>query len=172
MVTKAIGLGELITVGTTLGEVFAVDFAEVRLPVATRELRFLNLPERESDPPLKVTLRDAIHPDNETEWSGQIVRTEGALDPNSLELFAIARIPDPFGLDRDGPVLRIGQPVSATIRGENLEDVIAIPRASVPFPEPSSFDRCRNEKVKHTKYQSALVRRQVRDRSRHNHTAR
>lgn len=131
VVTKAIGLGELITVGTTLGEVFAVDFAEVRLPVATRELRFLNLPERESDPPLKVTLRDAINPDNETEWSGQIVRTEGALDPNSLELFAIARIPDPFGLDRDGPVLRIGQPVSATIRGENLEDVIAIPRASV-----------------------------------------
>ena len=131
VVTKAIGLGELITVGTTLGEVFAVDFAEVRLPVATRELQFLNLPERESDPPLEVTLRDAINPDNETEWSGQIVRTEGALDPNSLELFAIARIPDPFSLERDGPVLRIGQPVSATIRGENLENVIAIPRASV-----------------------------------------
>ncbi len=131
VVTKAIGLGELITVGTTLGDVFAVDYAEVRLPVATRELRFLNLPERESDPPLKVTLRDAINPDNDAEWSGQIVRTEGALDPNSLELFAIARIPDPFGLHRDGPVLRIGQPVSATIRGENLENVIAIPRASV-----------------------------------------
>jgi RND family efflux transporter MFP subunit len=131
VVTKAIGLGELITVGTTLGDVFAVDYAEVRLPVATRELRFLNLPERESDPPLDVTLRDAINPDNEAEWSGQIVRTEGALDPNSLELFAIARIPDPFGLHRDGPVLRIGQPVNATIRGENLKNVIAIPRPSV-----------------------------------------
>lgn len=131
VVTKSIGLGELITVGTTLGDVFAVDYAEVRLPVATRELRFLTLPERESDPPLDVKLRDAINPENDAEWSGQIVRTEGALDPNSLELFAIARIPDPFALHRDGPVLRIGQPVSATITGENLEDVIAIPRGSV-----------------------------------------
>ena len=131
MVTKAIGLGELITVGTTLGDVFAVDYAEVRLPVATRELRFLSLPERESDRPLKVTLRDSINPDNEAEWSGQIVRTEGALDPNSLELFAIARIPDPFALHRDGPVLRIGQPVSATVRGEKLENVITIPRGAV-----------------------------------------
>lgn len=91
----------------------------------------MNLPERESDPPLEVTLRDAINPDNDAEWSGQIVRTEGALDPNSLELFAIARISDPFALDRNGPVLRIGQPVSATIRGEELENVIAIPRSSV-----------------------------------------
>lgn len=131
VVTKAIGLGELITIGTTLGDVFAVDYAEVRLPVATRELGFLNLPERESDPPLEVTLRDAINPDNDAEWNGQIVRTEGTLDPNSLELFAIARIPDPFGLHRDGPVLRIGQPVNATISGEKLENVIAIPRASV-----------------------------------------
>lgn len=131
VVTRAIGLGELITVGMILGDVFAVDYAEVRLPVATRELNFLNLPERESDPPLDVTLRDSINPENEAEWSGQIVRTEGALDPNSLELFAIARIPDPFALYRDGAVLRIGQPVSATIRGENIENVMAIPRGSV-----------------------------------------
>lgn len=131
VVTRAIGLGELITVGMILGDVFAVDYAEVRLPVATRELSFLSLPERESDPPLEVTLRDSINPDNDAEWSGQIVRTEGTLDPNSLELFAIARIPDPFALHRDAPVLRIGQPVSATIRGAKLENVIAIPRAAV-----------------------------------------
>ena len=131
VVTKAIGLGELITVGTVLGEVFAVDYAEVRLPVATRDLSFLNLPERESDQPLDVILRDSINPDNEAEWRGKIVRTEGALDPNSLELFAIARIPDPFALHRDGAVLRIGQPVSAVVRGENLENVISIPRGSV-----------------------------------------
>lgn len=131
VVSRVIGLGELITVGMILGDVFAVDYAEVRLPVATRDLSFLRLPERESDPPLDVTLRDSINPNNEAEWSGQIVRTEGALDPNSLELFAIARIPDPFALHRDGSVLRIGQPVSATIRGGKLENVIAIPRDSV-----------------------------------------
>ena len=131
VVTKAIGLGELISVGTALGDVFAVDYAEVRLPVATRELRFLNLPERESDEPLDVKLRDAIDPDNEAQWHGQIVRTEGALDPNSLELFAIARIPDPFALHREGPVLRIGQPVSATVRGATLDNVITIPRDAV-----------------------------------------
>lgn len=131
VVNKAIGLGELIAVGTVLGDVFAVDYAEVRLPIATRDLQFLNLPERESDRPLDVTLRDSINPDNDSEWSAQIVRTEGALDPNSLELFAIARIPDPFALERDGPILRIGQPVTAFVRGERLQNVISIPRGSV-----------------------------------------
>ena len=131
VVTKEVGLGELITVGKTLGDVFAVDYAEVRLPVAAREFQFLNLPEREIDRPLDVTLHDSLNPDNGAQWSGQIVRTEGSLDPNSLELFAIARIPDPFALHRDGAVLRIGQPVSATVGGETLENVITIPRGSV-----------------------------------------
>ncbi len=128
---KAIGLGQSIGQGTTLGVVFAIDFAEVRLPIAGPELQFLELPELASDPPVEVELRDAISETNETVWNAKIIRTEGTLDQDSLELFAIARIDDPFGRESVHPPLRIGQPVVGSIAGKVLKDVIALPRMAV-----------------------------------------
>ncbi|HIK92815.1 MAG TPA: efflux RND transporter periplasmic adaptor subunit [Planctomycetes bacterium] len=128
---KAVGIGQLVSPGTALGDVFAVDYAEVRLPIAGRELRFLDLPEMADDLPVSVELRDAIDSSSDIVWNAKIVRTEGALDKDSLELFAIARINDPFGLHSNRPVLRIGQPVVAAIAGEVLTDVVVMPRGAV-----------------------------------------
>jgi hypothetical protein len=114
-----------------LGTVFAVDFAEVRLPISGPELKYLDLPERIGDTPVDVELRDGINPESETVWTAKIVRTEGTLDENSLELFAIARIDDPYGLTSGAPPLRIGLPVIGSISGKMLENVVAIPRASI-----------------------------------------
>lgn len=129
--SKVIGVGQLVNPGTPLGDVFAVDFAEVRLPLAHRDLRYLDLPEMEADDPVPVVLRDGVDAASTTTWNATIVRTEGTLDQNSLELFAIARIRDPFGLDSNRPILRIGQPVIATISGRELDGVVAMPRKAV-----------------------------------------
>lgn len=59
------------------------------------------------------------------------MRTEGALNEQSLDLFAIARIDDPFGRTSGLAPLRIGQPVTAKIPGKPLEKVVAIPREAV-----------------------------------------
>jgi RND family efflux transporter MFP subunit len=128
---KGVGLGQSVGVGTALGVVFAIDYAEVRLPIAGRELQFLELPERAGDEPVDVELRNAIRQDEETVWHGKIVRTEGAVDEDSLELFVIAQVDDPFGLKSSQPPLRIGQPVVASIEGKVLTDVVALPRAAV-----------------------------------------
>ncbi len=128
---KLIGVGQLVSPGTILGDVFAVDFAEVRLPIAGRDLRHLVLPEMDGDTPVEVELRNAIDPNSSSVWRAKIVRVEGSLDPDSLELFAIARIADPFSLAGDHAVLRIGQPVVASIKGESLRDVVVIPRGAV-----------------------------------------
>jgi RND family efflux transporter MFP subunit len=128
---KSIGLGQSVNTGTTLGVVFAIDFAEVRLPIAARELPYLDLPELPDDAPVEVELRDAISTASETVWKANIVRTEGALDKDSLELFAIARVDDPFGRKSGHPPLRIGQPVVGSIAGKELDNVIALPRGAV-----------------------------------------
>jgi RND family efflux transporter MFP subunit len=128
---KAVGLGQSVGPGTPLGVVFAVDFAEVRLPIAGRELQFLKLPEKLDDPHVDVELRDAVGGASGTVWKAKIVRTDGALDDNSLELFAIARVDDPFGLKSGNPPLRIGQPVTAFIAGRLLTNVVALPRMGV-----------------------------------------
>lgn len=128
---KNVGLGQMAGPNTPLGEVFAVDFAEVRLPISGRQRQFLDLPEFADDEPLDVELRDGLNDSSPVRWRGRIVRTEGVLDENSRDLFAIARIADPFERLSHEPPLRIGQPVSASIQGRVLRDVVALPRSAV-----------------------------------------
>lgn len=125
---RAVGLGQAVGGSTPLGEVFATDFAEIRLPLSPRQLDFITLPSRPGDPEVPVTLTDALGGAGSTQWQARIVRTEGAIDESSRELFAIARIDDPFGLASGKPPLRIGQPVRASIRGKVLEQVFVLPR--------------------------------------------
>ncbi len=131
---RLVGLGQAVNAATPLGEIFATDYAEVRLPLSADQLPFVTLPARENDLPVEVTLHDALgnasRPSGHT-WTASIVRTEGALDEASRELFAIARIEDPFGLRSGRPELRIGQPVRASVRGNVLKDVFAIPKTAL-----------------------------------------
>jgi multidrug efflux pump subunit AcrA (membrane-fusion protein) len=128
---RVAGISQAVSGGTPLGKIFAVDYAEVRLPISGNEMGFLELPEDRDDPSVEVILSDALDGNNETRWSAEIVRTEGALDQNSLDLYAIARISDPFGRKSGLPSLRIGQPVIASMQGRVLEDVIRVPRSAV-----------------------------------------
>lgn len=131
---RRVGLGQAVNATTQLGDVFATDIAEVRLPLSPNQLRFIKLPTHDSDAPLSVTLTDALGrdaPDGPNTWQAKIIRTEGALDETSRELFAIARIEDPFGLIANTPELRIGQPVRAKIKAMVIPSVFVIPRDSL-----------------------------------------
>jgi RND family efflux transporter MFP subunit len=130
---RLVGLGQAVGAATPLGDVFATDYAEVRLPLAPNQLPFVKLPAGDDDTPLEVTLTDALDGGASARhsWLARIVRTEGALDETSRELFAIARIDDPFGRVSGRPELRIGQPVRAAVRGIVLEDVYVIPRTAL-----------------------------------------
>ncbi len=128
---RNVGIGQSIRTSTNLGTIFASDYAEVRLPISGNDLPLLDLPEAADDPPVHVDLRDTLNPENETVWESSIIRTEGALDPATLELFAVAKVDDPFGLKTGKPPLRIGQPVTATVSGKILRNVMAIPRIAV-----------------------------------------
>ena len=131
VIQRSVGISQAISATTMLGRIFSVDYAEVRLPISSTDMRNLELPENPGDEPLKITLTDALDDENSNTWKAEIVRTEGTIDQNSLELFAIARIPDPFGINSGASPLRIGQPVSAMIPGKVLENVIKIPRKAV-----------------------------------------
>ena len=128
---RMVGVSQTISSGTSLASIFAVDYAEVRLPIEARHMRFLELPEEASDSPVKIILRDALDESNKVEREAWIVRTEGALNEQSLDLFAIARIDDPFGRESGKAPLRIGQPVSAKVPGRPFENVVVIPRKAV-----------------------------------------
>ena len=131
VLSRSVGVGQTIGGSTPLGVIFATDYSEVRLPVSTRFLKDLSLPEDITDSPLEVVLRDGLDSASEMEWDAKILRTEGALDERTLELFAVARIDDPFGLKTKKIPLRVGQPVATEIPGRILEDVFVVPRETV-----------------------------------------
>ncbi len=132
---RAVSVGQSVSPSTVLATVFNTAFVEVRLPVAARELAFLSLPEGAGEPAVTVELSDALDEGSGARWTGKIIGTEGALDQDSRELFAIARVDDPFSrtlpaADRKAP-LRVGQPVRAAIPGKVLQDVYTVPRDAV-----------------------------------------
>lgn len=135
ILSRLVSVGQTISPNTELATMFSTDFVEVRLPIAARDLSFLRLPESIQDPPVPVELRDALTPEASVVWQAEIIGTEGALDPDSRELFAIARVSDPFSREaapgKAGPPLRIGQPVVAAIPGRILTDVFLVPREAV-----------------------------------------
>jgi len=133
--TRLVGLGQSVSSGTTLGEIFSTDFAEIRLSLSARELNHIELPNNPGDAPVPVTFTDALSDFTPQTWQGSIVRTEGTLDEKSRKLFVIARVDDPFGLKtKTSSPLRIGQPVRAVLKGGIIPDVFIIPRSSLRSP--------------------------------------
>lgn len=132
---RLVGLGQSVNSGTTLGDIFSTDFAEVRLSLSARELTQVTLPNNPDDPVVPVTLFDALTDESSASWEGSVVRTEGTLDQESRKLFIIARVDDPFGLKGENAhPLRIGQPVRAQLEGSVMPDVFVVPRSTLRRP--------------------------------------
>jgi RND family efflux transporter MFP subunit len=135
---KRVDVGQFVGRGVSAARIFAVDFAEVRLPIDDTDLAFLSL---ETKPHEDVESPDAASPvmahvtfraefaGEEHAWPGYIVRTEGALDERTRMVTVVARVDDPYGLagDRSRVALPMGLFVKAEIEGREVDDVFVLP---------------------------------------------
>jgi len=145
---ESVDVGEFVNRGTSIGKIYAVDYAEVRLPIPDSELGFIDLPmlyrgEGPEDGP-QVRLR-ARFAGREHTWMGRIVRTEGEIDPRSRMVHVVAQVADPYGRaegdvpsaeDRtsdpnERPPLAVGLFVDAEILGRRVEGAVVLPRAAL-----------------------------------------
>jgi RND family efflux transporter MFP subunit len=134
---KRVDVGQFVSRGVGVARIYAVDYAEVRLPIPDREAAFLDLPidyrgeAGESDGP-EVLLR-ARFAGREYTWTGTIVRTEGEMDPRTRMIQTVARIQDPYGRSAqpERPPLAVGMFVKAEISGRLLEDIVVLPRSAL-----------------------------------------
>ena len=133
-------MGEYVNRGQELAKIYAVDYAEIRLPVSDEELAHLELSLRhrepseaasgEAQPALTLRTRFA---GEEHSWQGRIVRTEGVIDPESRMVVLVGRVPDPYarGDETERAPLVAGLFVEAVIEGKTLREAIALPREAV-----------------------------------------
>jgi RND family efflux transporter MFP subunit len=134
---KNVDVGQFVTVGSPVGAIYAIDYAEIRLPLPDRDLAYLDLPLVYRDQSAnrtgpKVILR-ADFAGRVHEWEGRIVRTEGEIDPQSRMVHAVAQVTNPYGrgTDPDRPPLAAGLFVEAEIEGIEAEKVVVLPRAAL-----------------------------------------
>ncbi len=133
---KSVDVGQYVAPGTPLATIYAVDYAEVRLPIPDDELAYLDLPldyrgaANQTGP--EVVLRSDFA-GRRHEWRGRIVRTEGEIDTRSRMVHAVARVDDPYGPGEDPhrPPLAVGMYVEAEILGRTVRDVAVLPRSSL-----------------------------------------
>lgn len=132
---KHVDIGQVVSNNTQLAEIFATDKVEIRLPINNKDLAFINLPEvyqsgEKTNQNSLVTFNSDLI--GEQTWQGTLVRTEGAINDASQQLYVVAQIEDPYSTPVSGqnPV-KIGQYVSATIKGREIPNALVIPNNAI-----------------------------------------
>lgn len=130
---RKVSAGQTVNQGTALANVYAVDVAEVRLPLNDTQLGLVELPtqypgERSKGP--RAVLK-ATYAGKEYFWQGEIVRTEGGIDAKNRALYVVARVDEPYIKDPrqpNRPPLTAGMFVEAEIEGRLQDNIVRVPR--------------------------------------------
>lgn len=143
--SKLAGIGQYISSGTVLGRVYSSDLVEIRLPINTSDLAFVEFPDlsdRNQSPKMaKVTL-SAFYQGQDRIWQGHIVRSEGIIDKDTGMMAVIAQVRDPFGIEATksrSPTVKatsvVGLPVGlfveAIIEGRWVDHLAILPASAL-----------------------------------------
>ena len=134
--SERVDIGQFVNRGSTIATIYATDYAEVKLPINDEELAFLDLPlgpvtdSTSATPGTGVTIT-ARFAGVAHQWQGQVVRTEGELDPKTRLINVVAKVDAPYASLGDRPPLAVGLFVDAEIHGRLVEDLVVLPRSAL-----------------------------------------
>jgi len=131
--SERVDVGQFVSRGNAIATLYATDIAEVKLPIRDSELAFLSLPLTASTAltkPLEVIFR-ANFAGAEHQWQGQVVRTEGELDPRTRMINVVAQVRSPYAQHGNRPPLAVGLFVDAEIKGNIVDNVVTLPRVAL-----------------------------------------
>ena len=123
VINQEVDLGQFVTTGSRLGEIFSSEGLEVELPLNQNQYAQLDI---NSQPAviLSATLAGQQH-----QWSANIIRADSIFDTNTRQLNATAKITNP--ISDGGLELKIGQYVTAEIAGQIAQQALVIPNKAI-----------------------------------------
>ena len=134
--SKAVDLGEFVSMGKPLAQLFAADGFEVRLPVLDTQLAYLNLPSSiEATAPLNSANLPSVRLSAQyagaaASWDAQLVRSESEIDRRSRMVTLVARVSGTRNA-LSANSLPVGAFVNAEIEGITLENAFQLPRSAL-----------------------------------------
>lgn len=124
--SRDVDIGQFVTLGTMIGEVYSTEIAEIRLPVTQHQAGFVEISEQGL-----VTLTSQFGMKQQT-WLAQLHRSEAVVDNKNRMVYLIARLSDPYNLtNKHAAPLQFGRFVQANIQGVSQDNLIALPRNTV-----------------------------------------
>lgn len=131
---KTSGLAQFVQPGEKLARLYSTDKAEIRLPINSKQLAFVDVPlgepEIAASGQTPVDLIAEIAGSTMT-WQGHIVRTEGVVDASNGQIYAVAEVVQPYRHAKGQTPLLAGLFVQASIHGKTRSDVFALPPTAV-----------------------------------------
>ncbi len=134
---KLVDVGQYLSPGVPVANVFAVDYAEVPIPIPDMDVAYLDVPldfdansHSKQGPPVLLTAEFA---GKKRQWRGEVVRVEGQIDPVSRTVNVVAQVEDPYGRKEEGDPtpLAAGLFVDAVIFGREVEGAVVLPRSAL-----------------------------------------
>lgn len=122
VVSREIGVGQYISQGTRVGELYNVEAAEIIFPVAGFDREFL---------PADMAFKDAIvstNGYNAITRQGTISRDLGLVDQGTRMSQLVVQINDPYGLKDNKAVLKFGSYVKVSFAGLTLNNIYRLPQ--------------------------------------------
>lgn len=121
IVKREVSEGEFINNNTPVATIFASDSLEVRLPIPSNKVQFLQVANKQA-PQVKLV---ADFAGKTKSWIVPLVRSDSTIDEQTRQWYITAKLPADF-LEKN-PNVKVGQFVSAEIEGQLLKDVVVIP---------------------------------------------
>lgn len=127
---KSVDVGQYVTVGTPLGNTFAIDFVEVRLPLTDKDLSMMEDIGFFSAATAPTVMLSATVGGVQVQWSGALVRSEGVVNELNRSRYVVVQVEDPYGVrsSLSSPPLLVGTFVRAFLAGKKLNNVFKVPR--------------------------------------------
>ncbi len=137
VLSKVVDLGQYVNPGAPVARIYAVDYAEIRLPVPHEQLAFLDLvynARSELEPGSRPKARvQAVFAGAPRTWQGEIVRIEGEIDARTRMVNLVARVDAPYdrGDDANRAPLYAGLFVEVEILGRVARSIAVVPRSAI-----------------------------------------
>jgi len=132
---KSVDVGQYVTTGSRLGETFAIDFVEVRLPLTEKDLSQMEAMSFQNSDAVNTVALSGSANGNPASWSALLVRSEGVVNELNRSQYVVARISNPYKLNQtltaSTPPLLVGTFVTAKLKGKTLDNVFKVPRSAL-----------------------------------------
>jgi RND family efflux transporter MFP subunit len=131
--TQSVHVGDYVGPAAALGQVFATDTMEVRVPLADRDLAQLGVgigyaaASQAAAPAAKVS---GVAAGASVSWEGRLVRTEAAIDARTRLIYGVVEVGDPFAAKHAAP-LAPGMFVTVSLQSPKSAALMAAPRAAL-----------------------------------------